>query len=242
MLLKRGDNSDQVKFAQELLSLTGLKTTPDGDFGPATEEIIRIFQGSHGLDPSGQVDQDLYDLMERIAGISEIKNPPATVLMPTLSGTVAQLALWHARFEPKEVGGDNRGPWVRLYMNDTEGLPWCAGFVTYIVKQAQKLTGLRAPITGGWACTRIAEQALASGAFRRGEELADIDIPAGSIFIRRKKGHDNAWEHTGIVTADIRQKGIVRTIEGNTNDNGSREGFEVCTHILRRDNRDYIFV
>ncbi len=32
-----------------------------------------------------------------------------------------------------EIGGNNRGPHVKKYLNDLapEGQPWCAGFVSY---------------------------------------------------------------------------------------------------------------
>lgn len=35
-----------------------------------------------------------------------------------------------------EMGGNNRGIYVRQYLNGKDGLPWCAGFVSYCVKQA----------------------------------------------------------------------------------------------------------
>jgi len=35
-----------------------------------------------------------------------------------------------------EISGDNRGKFVRAYLNGKEGLPWCAGFVSYCLKNA----------------------------------------------------------------------------------------------------------
>ena len=35
-----------------------------------------------------------------------------------------------------EVGGDNRGKYVRRYLDGQERLPWCAGFVSYCVREA----------------------------------------------------------------------------------------------------------
>lgn len=35
-----------------------------------------------------------------------------------------------------ELGGNNRGIYVRKYLNGQEGLPWCAGFVSWCMKEA----------------------------------------------------------------------------------------------------------
>ena len=49
------------------------------------------------------------------------------------------------------------------------------------------------------------------------------------VFLNMKTQFD--WVHTGIVIGV--DGDLIHTIEGNTNDEGSREGFEVC---LRRRN------
>ncbi len=35
-----------------------------------------------------------------------------------------------------EIGGNNRGAYVRQYLNGRENLPWCAGFVSYCLKKS----------------------------------------------------------------------------------------------------------
>jgi len=42
-----------------------------------------------------------------------------------------------------ELGGNNRGQFVRQYLNGREGLPWCAGFVSFCAKKS----GLNIPYT-----------------------------------------------------------------------------------------------
>jgi hypothetical protein len=247
MILRRGDKNEGVRYVQELLALFGLNTTIDGEFGPATEALVKGLQVEHGVIPDGIVTPEMVAFAEKAVGLTDAQNPPDFVLAPTLGETMARLAKWHARFHPREVGGDNRGPWVRLYMSDTENLPWCAGFATYIMKQACRAGNFRQPIVGGWSCTKNAEQAMAAGILHTGEGLGDMPIPVGSMFVRRKRDHNKvfipgAWEHTGIVVEDDIKNGVVKTIEGNTNDGGSREGIEVCMHTLQRDNRDYIFI
>ena len=50
MLLKKGDNNEQVKQLQVKLQLD-----PVGNFGPKTEEAVKIWQAAHGLTADGMV-------------------------------------------------------------------------------------------------------------------------------------------------------------------------------------------
>ena len=51
---------------------------------------------------------------------------------------------------------------------------------------------------------------------------------------------NNNWAHIGIVEAV--QGDAIMTIEGNTNDNGSAEGFEVCRRTRGIKDKDYLLV
>ena len=48
------------------------------------------------------------------------------------------------------------------------------------------------------------------------------------------------WTHTGIV-AEIHPE-FFRTIEGNTNDDGVREGYEVCTLTRSYTSKDFVLL
>ena len=50
MLLKKGDNNEQVKQLQVKLQLD-----PVGNFGPKTEEAVKMWQSAHGLTADGMV-------------------------------------------------------------------------------------------------------------------------------------------------------------------------------------------
>ena len=50
MLLKRGDNNENVKKLQQKLGLE-----PVGNYGPKTEEAVKAFQSKNGLTPDGIV-------------------------------------------------------------------------------------------------------------------------------------------------------------------------------------------
>lgn len=143
----------------------------------------------------------------------------------------------HLAQHPLEVGGPNRGPWVRLYTGGNEGdnWAWCAGFVSFILKQASDLMGTPMPIAGSVGCDQLASQAKAKNLFIA-EQDGHETLRPGSLFLVRKTPTD--WTHTGLVV-EI-QPEFFRTIEGNTNDDGVREGYEVCT--LTRSYRDKDFV
>ncbi len=249
----------QIRYIQEYLCLLGIAVQTDGEYGPATAAAIREWCDKTGaslstdpLDGPTGLAVAAVAVMRAHTGLTAAENPDRNLEAMEPGGannfgaTAANLARFHASLKPKEVGKDNYGPWVRLYMGGEEGLPWCGGFVSTIWRQAATLAGVGVPIAGSWSCTTLASQASQAGLFRRGEALGSIKIPAGSLFLRRKKDSLGqvilgSWEHTGVVVEDNFSANIIKTIEGNTNSNGSREGFEVCQHILRRDSRDYIF-
>ncbi len=128
--------------------------------------------------------------------------------------------------------GKNRGPEVDQYWKDIGmepgGLslppigppkPWCAVFVSAMVKRACDALGIPVPIH------------LTAGVFTLDEKAPVYmrsSIPtAGSIFIL------NGHKHTGFVTADWTSP-LVSTCEGNTDPGGSSEGDGVYRRTRRR--------
>ncbi len=240
--VSKGEKSENVKQIQELLCLVGHETPIDGEFGPATELLVTQFQRQVSAPQvNGVMDGFTYDALRKRTGLDMAINPPRSLVALSLGETIKNLAVWHASFHPREVGGDNKGPWVRYYMDGDEGLPWCGGFVTAILKQAKELTGQLLPVTGHRACVQIAVQAKAAGVFVKGEDIK-TPIPVGSIFLNRKKDKPEWWEHTGIVIAADLERNVIKTVEGNTNDSGSREGFEVCVRTRVLNTRDYAII
>jgi putative chitinase len=76
MLLKRGDNDENVKQLQTKLGLEAI-----GNFGPKTEDAVKAFQTKNGLTPDGVVGNTTWN---KIMGITEAIAPvtPAEVLTP----------------------------------------------------------------------------------------------------------------------------------------------------------------
>lgn len=120
----------------------------------------------------------------------------------------------------------NTGPEVNMYLKAVglkPGFAWCMAFVYWCVNEAAAKLAVGNPLvkTAGvlkqWNETNL----------RKLSPVADLKaIKPGDVFIMEFK-HGNG--HTGFV---VNVKGSnVYTIEGNTNDDGSREGYEVALRV-----------
>jgi len=93
-----------------------------------------------------------------------------------------------------ELFGNNRGPAIRQYLNGREGLPWCAGFVSYCLREA----GYELPYT------LRAKEFLKFGKRVKNPKPGDL-----IVFSRQGGGH------IGIVSEVYPKDKIIITIEGN---------------------------
>ncbi|BCS53130.1 peptidoglycan-binding protein [Geobacter sp. SVR] len=234
--LKRGDHVPDVRKVQEWLTLHDFGVAIDGDFGPATERAVMAFQQKNDLSGNGVVDQGTFAALT--APLQRVLSPPSAA--PTLGAMMLACAGQHLEEHPREVGGQNRGPWVRLYMEGNEGQEWawCAGFTCFIMRQAADALPAKLPVKPTFSCDELAARARAAGIFVSGMHLTDpvSQLTPGSIFLNRKSVTD--WTHAGLVTAV--HNDTFESIEGNTNDAGDREGYEVCRRIRGYDNKDFV--
>lgn len=222
------NEKDAVKRVQEWLNLHGYGMGIDGGYGPVTADGVKRFQAARKLRATGKVDAGTY---------AKLVAPMRAVLRRTtrrpanVRTAVRHYANLHLAQHPREIGGANRGPWVRLYMKGLEGQPWCAGFVTFVLGQAAEAAGKPMPIAGSVSCDQLAAQG------KRANLLVAKDrVRPGSIFLVRKT--DTDWVHTGFVTQVKPQ--LFRTIEGNTNDDGMREGHEVASLTRSYASKDFL--
>ena len=114
---KPGSSGEKVRLIQGWLSLHGFKLVVDGGYGDATTRQVRAFQKAEGLPVTGIVDDGTY---------ARLVQPMIAALSPiapdgTLGALVVAYARQHLVQHPQEVGGENRGPWVRLYTQGREG-------------------------------------------------------------------------------------------------------------------------
>ncbi len=235
---KKGMKGKKVGLIQEWLCLHGYHIVIDKDFGVATDAAVRQFQNEKNLNVDGIVGDKTFEklVLPMTKVLEEI--PPGT---KGLCQMVVAYAEKHLEQHPLEVGGQNRGPWVRLYMQGNEGSdwPWCAGFVSFILKQACKSLNVSLPIQTSFSCDSLAASAKERGLFlKESEANQDSAVAPGSLFLDRRFPSD--WVHTGIVLSI--EIDVFHTIEGNTNDDGDREGYEVCRRIRNYKGKDFILL
>lgn len=237
--VRRGDRGKDVKLAQEWLSFHDCATTIDSDFGPATEACVKQFQKKNGMAESGIVNPETQKALLAPAVSVEAGIAAGS---KSLGDLVVAYARQHLKQHPLEIGGQNAGPWVRLYMNGNEGVqwPWCAGFATFVLRQAARTRGVAMPHPYAFGCDFLAGVAQSNGRYLRPKTASDLaSVKPGYLFLVRKT--TNSWSHIGIVDA-IQGQSTITTIEGNTNDSGSPEGFEVCRRTRGMTDRDYLLV
>jgi len=100
-----------------------------------------------------------------------------------------------------EVGGNNKGMYVRQYLNGRENLPWCAGFVSYCAKKS----GYNLPY------------ALRARDYLKLGKKVRTPKPGDLIVFSRQGGG-----HIGIISKVYKKDNIIITIEGNLGDYPSK--------------------
>lgn len=241
--LKRGDKEvHKVKQAQEWLTLHDFATATDGDFGPATEAALKAFQ--EGMEDDGGTADGVVDLATWEALTRPLRDVVEWKPGPNFADAIVDCAHAHLAARAREVGGPNSGAFVRIYMDGQEGphAPWCAGLATYVLRQALGHDKWRT-----FSCDELAAIAQRRGLFlRSGLRAASFggSLTPGSLFLIRSGPVDAMapdWTHCGIVTAVGAEH--FETIEGNTNQGGSREGTAVCKRVRAFNGRtDFILM
>lgn len=224
-----------IAIIQEWLCLNGQSIKIDGDYGPATEIAVNNFQKNTGLMQTGKVDPLTFEkLVWSMKSLSQATLSSNEGLLPA----VVELSLKYLAAHPIEVGGQNMGPWVRYFMDGYQGnaWPWCAGFDTLIVKQAARLSGTVTSLPRTYSCDVLGMWAKNNGKFVSGTSGDMSAVKPGHLFLVQKSHND--WQHTGIVIEMTPEYCV--TIEGNTNDEGSREGYEVCKRIRGFKTLDFV--
>jgi len=237
--IERGAKKMRAQRVQEFLTLNGFAVSIDGDFGPATEKRVRDFQTASGLPATGVVDMKTHE--ELVAPIVKALNPIAAG-GKSLSTLAAAYAKQHIKNHPREAGGDNRGPWVRSYLDwDGKDARWCAGFVCFALEQAAHTLGVNLPIDSSSSCDVLAMEAKTAGKFVpeskvKSGAFAKKDLVPGTFFLVRKVPGD--WVHVGIVTEPAKES--FDTAEGNTDSGGSSNGFEAAERARDYRSKDFI--
>ncbi|HEX2329978.1 MAG TPA: peptidoglycan-binding protein [Candidatus Angelobacter sp.] len=241
----RDPDTASVALIQKRLNQLGCgPIAEDGDFGPQTQEAVELFQVRSAdhfgapLEVDGKVGPLTWASLFATPSIPVVSLPNTVLLTETLRFAATQVGVM------EQPTGSNRGPQVDLYLKSVGaplGSAWCAAFVYFCFQQAAIGVGTANPVikTGGvldhW------NRAGAAGIPRLGHDEC-IATPSlvkpGMIFVII---NTSGTGHCGLVESVTGT--LLTTIEGNTNDNGSREGIGVFRRQKRTIasiNRGYI--
>jgi peptidoglycan hydrolase-like protein with peptidoglycan-binding domain len=235
------DDTEAVNLIQQRLrdlgyTRSGADSLPlevDGQFGSDTFGAVELFQARHTdllgspLTVDGEVGSDTWGaLFGRDAIHVSPPAPTRRILKEVLNVASGEIGV---REDPP---GSNRGDKVEQYQASVgvdPGEPWCAGFVYWCFTKAGANLGVVNPMkekkcrTG--SVVDLWDRANANGVKIVTHDAAFADpslVEPGMVFvITMTSGHG----HTGLV-ARVVGNGL-ETIEGNTNDGGSREGIGV---------------
>ncbi len=224
--LEKGSSGFYVKRLQEWLVLRGFSLIIDGDFGPITAYTLSEFQKEEGLKPSGKLDQKTWEAL--ILPMRIATTPPSGLDFRSniISASVQHLSQGSRELPP------NLGPWVRLYMKGKEGVdyPWCAGFTSYILHQANLYNDTIPDYT--FSAPDMFLDSKAKGL------LVTTNPKPGDLFF--VKDASSRIKHVGIVRSLF--SGGFRTIEGNSNIEGSSNGLAVVSINRSFNNKSFISI
>lgn len=223
--MRKGDRGTQVSQLQQLLTQRGYAAEVTGTFDTGTWRALRAFQ-TQNLDQHGQP-----LVVDGVAGPLtwwSLQNPKPFIRTPTAvdyrvlppndgrtSGSVAlAAAIGELKANAREIGGDNRGAFVRKYLAPAgidEGNSWCAAFVSWCFLQA---AGGSAPAMP-FAYTPSARTLLAEfrqKGWSQPPGSGYVPVP-GDIVVWWRVSLAGWLGHTGLVHSV--QDGMLYTIEGN---------------------------
>lgn len=239
-ILREGDAGSDVEALQRQLVERGYAVAVDGDFSANTSAAVRAFQ-SQNLDANGAplvVDGTVGPLTswslhnakpraQTIASVDFTQLPDSSLGGSNLGRALLQVAIDELKAGAGEIGGDNRGPFVRKYLPTgvPEGSSWCASFVSWCAQQASASAGVVMPFKYSAGARAILADFRTKG-WAKAPETVYEPKPGDLVFWWRVRF--DAWQgHVGIVHHV--KDGQLYTIEGNRSP--KVEGF---SHVLSR--------
>ena len=235
-ILKKGStDKEAIKKIQLRLAELGcgdLKGT--GVYGDKTVAAVRLFQmrfpDVHGMPLSidGKVGPMTW---ESLFGKDTVvvSNKTTDLLRAVLDVARTQIGI------TEKPLGSNAGPEVEMYLKSVglgKGFAWCAAFVFWCFGEVSKKSGRANPVvkTAGvldhWNRAQQKKIPMVKASQAKNDPSL---IKPGFIFIM---DYGKGQGHTGLV--EQIENGRLVTIEGNTNDGGSREGIGVFRRTGRK--------
>lgn len=155
---------------------------------------------------------------------------------------IARAALLYARdFVGIEEIGNNRGPTVEWFQQRGEigpGDAWCAAYVNGVVEIACAAHNVESPLE------QVNWQGYVQSYYQHAMEHDwivgwDKAFP-GCLFVKWFGPPKNRYAHIGFMDILLRPNQF-RTVEGNSNDDGSAEGYKIAQN-WREDSEEYRYI
>ncbi len=233
VILKGEKNAAIVKAVQKQLNKKGCGPLDvDGDFGNKTMNAVKLFQ-TRFTDQLGRplvIDGKVGPLSwaalfgENSVHLSE--PPRSEMIKKVLSIAAGEIGVM------EDPPHSNSGPEVDQYLARVGlegGYAWCAAFVYWCFDEACKKLNRKNPVYKTAGVLNLWNNSTAKKILSADAYAKPSLINPGQIFIMSYGG---GLGHTGIV--EKVSGGFLTTIEGNTNDGGSREGIGVFRRTGRK--------
>jgi putative peptidoglycan binding protein/CHAP domain-containing protein len=229
--LRDRDDASVMLIQKRLNQLGCGPIAEDGDFGPQTQEAVELFQmrsADHfgaSLDVDGKVGPLTWASLFATPTVPVVTDPGSPLLVETLHFAATQIGVM------EQPLGSNRGPQVEEYLRSVgadPGQPWCAAFVYFCFQRGAIARGFANPVIRTASVAEHWNRAGVAGIRRLGTNECTENpalVKPGMVFIMI---HPNGTGHSGLVEKVTGT--LLTTIEGNTNENGSREGIGVFRH------------
>lgn len=234
--IQRGENTPRVRRVQEWINLHkwytprfNMKISIDGDFGGATESAVKAFQYASGLEATGVVDQRTW--MALVAPMQRAFQEIIFIGNASLRERFVAYAEQFLHNHPVEIHS-NHGPWVRVFMRGKEwdDAAWCAGSLCTILDLAVSSMNedLNKILPYSWSVPELVQFAKNGKYITSYLEPSQVKVnpslvkSGDLIIVIGPKGPS----HIALVVKT--EDAIAWTTEGNSNDEGSREGYEFC--------------
>lgn len=134
----------------------------------------------------------------------------------------------------EEEGGDNRGPAVEFFQMHARipvGSPWCSAFTNGCIHTACAKQNVRSPLE------EMRRQGLVQDVVDWAESedriISADEVEPGDLFALYFGPPKDRYAHIGFVYDIPRGQPRYSTIEGNTGEEGEREGYKVASRIRR---------
>jgi peptidoglycan hydrolase-like protein with peptidoglycan-binding domain len=220
----------------------------DGSFGSGTQAACTAFAAANGL-ANGTVNvafwQAITGGMQAAFAFRSGRSAIGDAVIETAQAHLVPKPLEARRLiNGRLIGQDNSGPWVRAYCLG-QSVEWCQGAASQWVKQAFAALGqplpfpLDPPQVAPLFVPSIVSSASRAGRLVLGQGGAGVVPPGSFFFVRGILDGQASHIHVGITISPVRGDGTFDTIEGNTNTDGSSNGWEVCQRVRARATCDF---